>query len=419
MADIFLSYASVDLERIRPLVKILEEQGWSVWWDRRIPPGKTWHQVIQQALDESKCVVVIWSQQSIQSDWVITEAEEGKDRQALIPVLIDNVKAPLAFRRIQAARLINWHGESSHLELGMLFEAIETIVGKPEKTQEAVRVEQRPEKPLPSSSQALETHLNPPLIAGADQEHSPPPTQRPDDTVRYDAQIRTKDGFDGDDFDDVLDIPRPRRVTRDSPDSFAPFDTPKEASEPEFKGGPTLPEKEVSEPEFMGWPVLPEKEVSEPEFMGWPTLPEGADEEEEEDISSPLRFRLIIGGVSVIIMLAILVFSYFYTREQSQRREANEQAQTQPQVENQNQKDERIERLRDRIARISKQIQMMNKPALKVKRDIWTENLNKFSQQLDGISKMSSEQLPKIAQACDEIGRELDKIEEEIRSLQG
>ena len=169
----------------------------------------------------------------------------------------------------------------------------------------------------------------------------------------------------------------------------------------------------------MGWPVLPEKEVSEPEFMGWPTLPEGADEEEEEDISSPLRFRLIIGGVSVIIMLAILVFSYFYTREQSQRREANEQAQTQPQVENQNQKDERIERLRDRIARISKQIQMMNKPALKVKRDIWTENLNKFSQQLDGISKMSSEQLPKIAQACDEIGRELDKIEEEIRSLQG
>jgi TIR domain len=52
MADIFLSYASTDRERIHPLVTILEEQGWSVWLDRKIPPGKTWHQVIQQALDE-------------------------------------------------------------------------------------------------------------------------------------------------------------------------------------------------------------------------------------------------------------------------------------------------------------------------------------------------------------------------------
>jgi hypothetical protein len=80
MADIFLSYANVDRERIRPLVKKLEEHGWSVWWDRKIPPGKTWRQVIQRAIDDAKCVVVVWSQQSIQSDWVITEAEEGKER---------------------------------------------------------------------------------------------------------------------------------------------------------------------------------------------------------------------------------------------------------------------------------------------------------------------------------------------------
>src|SRR5262245_61702096 len=133
MADIFLSYASADRERIRPLVTILEERGWSVWWDRKIPPGKTWHQVIQQAIDEAKCVVVVWSHQSVQSDWVITEAEEGKDRQALIPVLIDNIKAPLAFRRIQAARLVDWNGELSHHEIGALFEVIEAIVGKPEK----------------------------------------------------------------------------------------------------------------------------------------------------------------------------------------------------------------------------------------------------------------------------------------------
>src|SRR5262245_4320192 len=141
MADIFLSYASADHERIRPLVSVLERQGWSVWWDRKIPPGKTWHQVIQRAIDEAKCVVVVWSQVSVQSDWVITEAEEGKDRQSLIPVLIDNVKAPLAFRRIQAARLVDWQGESSHSELMMLFESIRAIIGEERLEEKSIREE--------------------------------------------------------------------------------------------------------------------------------------------------------------------------------------------------------------------------------------------------------------------------------------
>ena len=46
MADIFISYASDDLQRIEPIRKALEDQGWSVWWDRTIPPGKSFDQVI-------------------------------------------------------------------------------------------------------------------------------------------------------------------------------------------------------------------------------------------------------------------------------------------------------------------------------------------------------------------------------------
>ncbi len=36
MSDIFLSYASEDRERVRPLVEWLEEHGWSVSWDRKL-----------------------------------------------------------------------------------------------------------------------------------------------------------------------------------------------------------------------------------------------------------------------------------------------------------------------------------------------------------------------------------------------
>lgn len=39
MADIFLSYASEDRERIVPLARLLEGCGWSVFWDRKTPIG--------------------------------------------------------------------------------------------------------------------------------------------------------------------------------------------------------------------------------------------------------------------------------------------------------------------------------------------------------------------------------------------
>ncbi len=38
MADIFLSYASEDRERVIPLVEALQADGFSVWWDRNIRP---------------------------------------------------------------------------------------------------------------------------------------------------------------------------------------------------------------------------------------------------------------------------------------------------------------------------------------------------------------------------------------------
>ena len=47
----------------------------------------------------------VWSAHSVNSDWVRTEAHEGLDRGVLVPVSIDDVKPPLAFRRTQTAVL--------------------------------------------------------------------------------------------------------------------------------------------------------------------------------------------------------------------------------------------------------------------------------------------------------------------------
>lgn len=44
-------------------------------------------------------------------DNVRNEADEGRRRGILIPVLLDAVEIPLAFRRIQTANLVDWPGE--------------------------------------------------------------------------------------------------------------------------------------------------------------------------------------------------------------------------------------------------------------------------------------------------------------------
>ena len=39
MADVFISYASEDRNRVRPLAEALQSRGFNVWWDRSLPPG--------------------------------------------------------------------------------------------------------------------------------------------------------------------------------------------------------------------------------------------------------------------------------------------------------------------------------------------------------------------------------------------
>lgn len=50
MSDIFISYASADRERAKLLSTALDRRGWSAWWDRTIPPGREYDEVIEEAL---------------------------------------------------------------------------------------------------------------------------------------------------------------------------------------------------------------------------------------------------------------------------------------------------------------------------------------------------------------------------------
>jgi len=107
-AQVFLSYASEDRDRAGSLADALTQQGWTVFWDRTIAPGMVFDEVIGDALRGAGCVVVLWSRASIVSSWVKEEADDGAQRNILVPALIDDVALPLGFRRVQAARLVGW-----------------------------------------------------------------------------------------------------------------------------------------------------------------------------------------------------------------------------------------------------------------------------------------------------------------------
>jgi anti-anti-sigma factor len=128
MTDIFISYANEDQDRVIPLIRALETHGWSTWWDRRILPGEQFELTIEEAIERAKCLIVIWSYKSVASIWVRAEAVEGWRRSILIPVIIDNVKPPLPFSQIQAAKLTGWQGQVKHPEFKKLVKAVSEII---------------------------------------------------------------------------------------------------------------------------------------------------------------------------------------------------------------------------------------------------------------------------------------------------
>lgn len=131
MADVFLSYRHSDAGHAAVIARLLENHGWSVWWDPQIRAGDHWDEVIEKELGAANCVVVVWSPRSVDSRWVRAEANDGLERGILVPVSIDSARPPLAFRLVQTIDLAGWTGDATIRDAQLLTSAVQDLVGQP------------------------------------------------------------------------------------------------------------------------------------------------------------------------------------------------------------------------------------------------------------------------------------------------
>ncbi|MGD2100192.1 MAG: SUMF1/EgtB/PvdO family nonheme iron enzyme [Desulfobacterales bacterium] len=131
MSDIFISYKREEQTVAKKLAEAFQKKGWSVWWDPKVRAGERFDDVIDKALKKSKCVVVLWSKLSVESQNVKDEAAYALNRQKLVPIKIEEVDLPYRFERINTGLLIDWDGTATSAEFKKLVDDIAKIIGAP------------------------------------------------------------------------------------------------------------------------------------------------------------------------------------------------------------------------------------------------------------------------------------------------
>lgn len=138
MADIFLSYARGDQPRVEALASALNEAGYSIWWDKQIEGGRHFAKDIEKEISAAKAVIVVWSENSVESNWVLDEASFGRDEGKLVPVSFDGTMPPFGFRQIQSIDFSAWPKDSSAFDA--LQRSLEITFGREPASSEAIGI---------------------------------------------------------------------------------------------------------------------------------------------------------------------------------------------------------------------------------------------------------------------------------------
>jgi hypothetical protein len=99
-ADVFLSYAREDRSLIESLADQIGNANISVWFDSELVGGQPFRSVLKERIETTKAVVVLWTDTSINKEWVIAEASLAAQAKKLICLRhpdLESKRIPLPF----------------------------------------------------------------------------------------------------------------------------------------------------------------------------------------------------------------------------------------------------------------------------------------------------------------------------------
>ena len=119
MTEIFFSYKSEDRDRVKLVHDALEQQGFDVFWDQKVPANVDWDTWIRRHLAEARCAIVFWSATSAKSDNVRHEATIARQQGKLIAALLEPLTVdqfPMGLYAQQAVNFSDWNGDLADVE---------------------------------------------------------------------------------------------------------------------------------------------------------------------------------------------------------------------------------------------------------------------------------------------------------------
>ena len=130
MAEVFISYKRESRALIEPIVSALSELGVSVWFDADLSAGERFARIIHAQLKQAKAVIVCWSSDATDSDWVTGEADYALESGAYVPIFIESCVLMPPYNRIQTVDLSKWKGERNDPTWIGLVNRIAKLIGR-------------------------------------------------------------------------------------------------------------------------------------------------------------------------------------------------------------------------------------------------------------------------------------------------
>jgi hypothetical protein len=131
MPDICIFYSEPDENKVETLSSILENFGWSVWWDKDIKNGR-WGPEIARNIKTAKCVIPIWNSSAVR-DKSITFVEAETSRQLnkpMITLVSEEIDPPFPFGAEHiTANVAGWDCSDGADCVSKIVESVESVLG--------------------------------------------------------------------------------------------------------------------------------------------------------------------------------------------------------------------------------------------------------------------------------------------------